>query len=72
MAECHSDFRQGTGNAINVGTSTGVGDTAAIGAIAPAMTGHVPFVAITIMAIGGFATDVTRLAQSHGLSHWSE
>ena len=48
MAECHSDCGQGIGSAISEGTVTGIGVTAATGAIAPAMTGSAPSVAIII------------------------
>ena len=68
MAECRSDCRQGIGSAISAGTVTGIGVTAATGAIAQAMIGSAPGVAIITSGIGGFAMAVTRLAGNHGHS----
>ena len=66
MADIRSDCRQGIGSAISVGTVTGIGATAATGAIAQAMIGSAPRVAIIITGIGGFAMAVTRLARNRG------
>ena len=66
MAECHSDCGQGIGSAISAGTVTGIGVTTATGAIAQAMIGSAPRVAIIITGIGGFAMAVTRLARNRG------
>ena len=66
MADCRSDCRQGIGSAMSVGTVTGIGVTAAIGAIAQATIGSAPHVAILISEIGGNAMAVTRLARNRG------
>ena len=66
MAECHSECGQGIGSAISAGTVTGIGVTAATGAIARAMIGSALGVAIIILGIGGFAMAVARLVQNHG------
>ena len=66
MADCHSDCRQGIGSAISAGMVTGIGVTAATGAIAQAMIGSIPGVAIISLGIGDFAMLADLLAQSRG------